>query len=153
MMKRSPILLVLLAFALGCPAPDDGPAPELSCDDDAFEPNSDQAGATPTIDSMEDQWRAEDLVLCPGDEDWFSFDIDTGSAGMFGAMWDDSSAQIDVQVFDEDGREVGALGTEWAEGRATAYSGDGCGAVRVRRMDPGQEPVPYRFLAAVEYIL
>ncbi|HEY8375947.1 MAG TPA: hypothetical protein VIK91_05635 [Nannocystis sp.] len=49
------------------------------CDDDVWEPNPDPAAAAEVAWESADRWSAwralDDLFLCPGDDDWYAFDV------------------------------------------------------------------------------
>lgn len=70
-----------------------------ACQDDDLEPNDESAGARILRDGN------HDLVLCPGDSDWFRFAIAAGTSVSFAV--DPGRAGITLRLIDPEGEVVG----------------------------------------------
>ena len=79
-----------------------GPA----CADDAFEEN-DSLGAASMISLP---FSEAGLRSCPGDEDWFSFQVTAGSQIQIDATFIDQDGDIDIELYDPNGLEVADSG-------------------------------------------
>ncbi len=132
----------LLSLALaGC-----GDAP--FCGNDVHEPNNGAFGATPTTSLALMAWSDDDLVLCPGDEDWFAWTAPSLKGGVFVARWELEQGDIEIQAFDANGESLGFPGGNPDGGSVNAWVSSPeqvpmQGTVRVERVDEGLEPLGY----------
>ncbi len=72
---------------------------DAGCEDDPFEPNGDAVNARVLPAER------NDLVLCPGDEDWFAFNLAAGNVVRFTV--NAAGGAVEMTLFDPDGLEVG----------------------------------------------
>lgn len=78
----------------------------LTCSEsDAAEPNDAQSGAF-RIDDPTDTLR--NLTICDADEDWYVFPVDVENAELVVRVQSDTGSDIDVYIYNQDGRAVGA---------------------------------------------
>lgn len=75
-------------------------------DDDDLEPNDTESSASPV-----DAGATDELRICDGDDDWFTIDVAEAGKTLEVSVRFDGSADLDVFVFDAEGRTV-AAGTE-----------------------------------------
>lgn len=142
-----PLLLSACTPSLGGTPPggDDTPyTPDATCGEDAYSPNHSREDAREEVFEGVWSWTDEDLVLCPGSEDWFAFDVVTDCTAGFDLFWDPAQGELDLQLFDRDGAEDGSLGTDWDGGRTGRTSVGEQGTARIRRVDGGAAPLTYR---------
>ena len=149
-MRHAPALALLLLTACGpaLPAGSGGlGAPE--CGDDTFAPNGSQEEAAGILEPGTWSWEDDDLVLCPGAEDWFAWEVVSDCSPAFHLYWDGGAGDLDAQTFDLGGNETGELATDWDTGRTIAYGETERGFIRVRRLDVG-ELLSYRMVIEVD---
>jgi len=150
-MRHAPLLALLLLCACGPALPGgSGSPPGSSCGDDAYAPNGSLETATPTVTEDEFSWQDDDVVLCPGAEDWFSWSVQSDCLPSFRLDWDPALGELDARTFDDEGAETGDLATDWDTGRTMAHGDTEQGFARVRRVDGGSEPLPYELIVEVD---
>lgn len=139
------------------------------CDDDVWEPNPDAARASQVAWESADAWSAwralDDLYLCPGDEDWYAFDLAAldyeihavyiralvADAGLCGADCDETVIStgpqhaMTLEVYRGDTTEL--LMTQTADDGVLVldgYGDDYARGLRVRVHSPTAAGFPYR---------
>lgn len=106
------------------------------CADDPFEPNAGADGAALLPDGV------HALTLCPGDEDWFRFNIPAGNTVSFQLAA--GAARVRLALFDPDGRVVEEDGRRIVHEATTS----GFHRLRVTLEEPVAEAVPYQLTVA-----
>ncbi|MEZ4475435.1 MAG: pre-peptidase C-terminal domain-containing protein [bacterium] len=99
------------------------------CVDDGYQPNGDEARAALLPDGR------HDLVLCPGDEDWFRFAIPAGNTVSFQLAAGDAGATL--TLYDPDGEVVAQ------DGRRIVHMAETNGMYRLQITAPGDARVVY----------
>jgi len=153
---KNPLLLVLLLAACtpslpGGPGSGTPGAPQ--CGEDVFAPNGGLETAAAIIEPGTWSWEDDDLVLCPGAEDWFAWSVVSDCLPGFHVFWDAGAGDLDVQTWDADGNATGDLATDWDEGRTMASGDSEQGFVRIRRADGGDQPLAYRLTVSVDCLV
>lgn len=105
-----------------------------ACPDDAFEPNATRETAVVLPDG------AHDLTLCPGDQDWFRFNIPAGNAVSFQVAG--GAADVRIALFSP----AGELLAE--DGRRIAYQAVVSGLHTLRVQVASAVSVPYALTVA-----
>lgn len=103
-------------------------------EDDAFEANDTESAAAEL-----DHGRTTDLLICDGNDDWYTVQVDAGASTLSVSARFDGGADLDVYIFDEDGNTVAAgtspdgnpetararyLDTGWYNVRVNQFPGD-----------------------------
>ncbi len=110
-------------------------APADQCADDRFEPNGDAGAATLLPDGM------HALTLCPGDEDWFRFNIPAGNTVSFQLAG--GAAGVRLALFAPDGELIEE------DGRRIVHEATSSGFHRLRvSVGAAAEPVAYQLTVA-----
>ena len=151
MTKRSLSTLMLVGpqiGSIGCGNGSTEPGQELDepCADDHLEPNDSSQEASAVGEHS--------LVLCPGDQDWFSGTVPLDYFLYFDVLWDSTAGNLSVALIDSDGSSPTlAEDDEWvAEGQiGMVISGPFDGALRVALSDGQSSPTPYSVSSFIEF--
>ncbi|MCP4868714.1 MAG: hypothetical protein GY898_08350 [Proteobacteria bacterium] len=145
-----PAALVTFSLLAACAPGTDGQSTSGSplCGDDAYEPNDTAVGAKATTNDTTLSWEDLDLVLCPGDDDWFAWRAPSLYGGSFLAQWDPDHGEIEIQALAAQQNDLGFPGGNPEGGSASAWVSSpeetsSNGFVRLRRADDGDEPMSY----------
>jgi len=121
-----------------------------TCLNDTFDETADNG--SPSRATVVESDQLDDLVLCPGDEDWYALTVEAGTIITFDARFQHLAGDIEMQLYLEDGQTLLASGRSATDNERIRVE---IGTERELRLRvflarPVPAAVPYRLLLNTE---